>query len=762
MTDKINVKYIIIFGLIGFSATAAQIVFLREFFTAFSGNELSLGIVLAAWLFWTAIGSFLAGRLKIPPEYGLNFIIILLLFTAFTAPLTVILIRLVSGSLKSVPGEMLGLIPMLISSFLIVPIYSLVSGGSFTAGVLLISDRIEGNKAIGNVYLVESIGSAISGLMLSLVLINLLTNLYICFLISLINCLLAVYLIQIVQQKLVKIFIYLVTSVIILSILLTAGIIQSKSEKIVWKDFNLVARRSSAFGTYALIKSGNIKTVFLNGNKLFSIPDMEAAEEMVHFAMLQHPDPENILLIGGGLNGSISEILKHPSVKNVDYIEADYALIDFFKNHFYKQWHKLKMNPKIRIRISDGRLFLRKSSGKYDVILLIQPDPQTAQFNRFFTEEFFKLVSVHLKPVGIFSFQTQGSENYINEEMARYLGCIFNTLKSAFKRVIVLPGDVIHFIAGSETSELTDNPDIMVNRLKERHIRTSYMREYYLPFRFSNDRINYLKQTIEIQDGIRINTDFRPLAFYFNMVLWSAQFSPEFTSIISQIEKINPGINYFIPLIFLFLLMIVFLFRSKSPYKTQIIGSLSVICIGFTSMGAEILILLIFQILYGYVYQELAILIAAFMSGLSIGTYLSLKFIPDKLSISIKRLGLFHILTGLCVGILPYFFQNIVKVIYPPIPIIILPIIFTGFTFMVGGLSGFQFPLAGSMYYNPNQNQNKGTLYGLDLSGAMIGALLLSTLIIPLLGLYIAGLMLALVNIFVALFYGILHFKFKY
>ena len=63
MTDKINVKYIIIFGLIGFSATAAQIVFLREFFTAFSGNELSLGIVLAAWLFWTAIGSYLFGKI---------------------------------------------------------------------------------------------------------------------------------------------------------------------------------------------------------------------------------------------------------------------------------------------------------------------------------------------------------------------------------------------------------------------------------------------------------------------------------------------------------------------------------------------------------------------------------------------------------------------------------------------------------------------------------------------------------------------------
>ena len=47
-------------ALIGFSAVLGQIVLMRELMAVFNGNEISLGILLATWLFWTAIGSFLS------------------------------------------------------------------------------------------------------------------------------------------------------------------------------------------------------------------------------------------------------------------------------------------------------------------------------------------------------------------------------------------------------------------------------------------------------------------------------------------------------------------------------------------------------------------------------------------------------------------------------------------------------------------------------------------------------------------------------
>ena len=51
--------------LIGFSAVIGQIVLMRELIVVFNGNEISLGIMLATWLFWTAAGSSLSSSLAL-------------------------------------------------------------------------------------------------------------------------------------------------------------------------------------------------------------------------------------------------------------------------------------------------------------------------------------------------------------------------------------------------------------------------------------------------------------------------------------------------------------------------------------------------------------------------------------------------------------------------------------------------------------------------------------------------------------------------
>ena len=58
------------FILVGFTATIGQILVLRELLTVFSGSELAVAMVLAAWLFWTALGGLLGGAIS--RSYGLS------------------------------------------------------------------------------------------------------------------------------------------------------------------------------------------------------------------------------------------------------------------------------------------------------------------------------------------------------------------------------------------------------------------------------------------------------------------------------------------------------------------------------------------------------------------------------------------------------------------------------------------------------------------------------------------------------------------
>ena len=52
-----------ILALIGFTSVIAQVVLMRELMVAFYGNEISLGLVLACWLLWTALCSGVFGRI---------------------------------------------------------------------------------------------------------------------------------------------------------------------------------------------------------------------------------------------------------------------------------------------------------------------------------------------------------------------------------------------------------------------------------------------------------------------------------------------------------------------------------------------------------------------------------------------------------------------------------------------------------------------------------------------------------------------------
>ncbi len=55
-------------------------------------------------------------------------------------------------------------------------------------------------------------------------------------------------------------------------------------------------------------------------------------KEVAHFPLLAHPDPREVLLIGGGVAGDVRETLKHP-VSSVTYVELDPLLIEAAQAH---------------------------------------------------------------------------------------------------------------------------------------------------------------------------------------------------------------------------------------------------------------------------------------------------------------------------------------------------------------------------------------------------------------------------------------------
>ena len=67
---------------------------------------------------------------------------------------------------------------------------------------------------------------------------------------------------------------------------------------------------------------------------------------------------------------------------------------------------------------------------------------------------------------------------------------------------------------------------MLISRLHERNLKTRYVREYFIPYRMMPDRMEQLRDQLQPMATTQVNRDFSPIAYYFNAVLWSAQFKP--------------------------------------------------------------------------------------------------------------------------------------------------------------------------------------------------------------------------------------------
>jgi spermidine synthase len=743
--------------LIGFTSVIAQIVFMRELIVVFHGNEISLGIILTCWLLWTSVGSGLLGRLFLRAAQSHRVVASLQLAVAIIFPLTIVAIRVVPLLFHATTGEVLGPGPMFLASFLVMSLFCVISGCLFAAGSRLYHQekRTTNTKATGSVYLLEAIGSGIGGLVASLILIRNFSSCEIALFLAVLNITAAAALTLLHRIPHMKKIVILLGCAGMVVAFIGGQVLETHSLRYRWRDLDVTEIRDSIYGNLAVISTEETRSVYQNGKVLFTVPDPAAAEEAVHYALLQHSSPRSLLLIGGGMNGSLFEALKHPSLRHVDYVELDPAIVALYRDHFAKEWSSIQSEPRITIHHLDGRFFLQRTQKTYDAIIINLPNPQTAQINRFYTVEFFRSVARRLSKGGVFSFQVTGAENYISEELAAFLNCLNKTLSQIFPEVEHIPGESIHFFASLESGGITSRPDILIERLRSRDIVTQYVREYYIPFRMTPDRMQELQSATHATVDTPENRDFTPIAYYFNSVLWSTRFHDAYRQFFQAIAGF--GFLRLLGATTLILFVIIGLtIRRRGLKRLKTTAGVCITCMGFTMIGVEVLLLLAFQAIYGYVYHQLAIIIAAFMSGMALGSRRALRQFTGADEDGANSHHVHHVRALLVVQWIAVFLPILLVAIFYALSgvsghislFVTSHILFPALALLAGSLGGYQFPLCSKIYFSggPAIQRGLGSVYAFDLVGACAGAFIFSTYLIPVFGFLNAAFLIALIN----------------
>lgn len=672
---------------LGVTAIATQIVLLREFLSIFYGNELVIGIVLANWLLLTGLGSFL-GRLAEGRETSDRPAICSLIGLGLLPPLTVALLRGLRNEVF-IPGSMIGITQASLSSLVLLAPFCLLSGFSFALFAAALSERLKAN-AISLAYVWESLGSALGGAAFSLLLIPRLDTFQALTITVFLNLTLA----AMKARASCHPRIAALALALIVAAALTIGLAapDTLTRRLLFPGQEVVAFRDTPYGNLTVTRQGDQLNFFENTVLMASTNDVAAAEEAVHYAMVQHPKPRHVLLVGGGIAGTPHEVLRY-GVASVDYTEINPWLIDLAQT-----FTKALSDQKIQVIPDDARRHVRRTDRRYDVALINLPDPETAQLNRYFTVEFFRELKRVLHSGAVISLSLLPATEYQGAEARLLSSSLQATLKQVFTNVLIVPGGRNYFLA-------SDGPlAIHIGRLiEERGLETVYVNQYYLDDRILETRSREI--TAALANNAPVNTDFAPVCYFQQLAYWLSSLG------------ISSG-----PWLFLGLAALL-----MAGWRFSTIG-LGIFTGGFCASSLEMVLLIAFQALYGSLYQMTGIVVTSFMAGLAAGSW-SVRHFAGKAHIgSFISLQLLVAAAGV---VLALALPRLQADDHAPAAIHLL---FTAMSFVAAALIGMEFAVA-SLIRRGTAASVAGELYGLDLAGSAVGALTVTVYAIPRLGL---------------------------
>ena len=752
-------RFVVAWIIWGMTSMIGQIVLLRELLAVFYGNEVTLGIMLAGWLLWVGVGSLGLGRIALRIRKKTEVFLLGQVLVALLLPLSILLVRLSKVGLGFSTGEIIGLVPIVLITFVLLAPFCLVVGFLFALSCqLFVRQDRDAAQHIGRVYVYEAVGATLGGAAFSYLFIHLFHPFHMAWLVGGLNVLSALS-IAVSRQYLAK-----RTAAGFLLLLLLAGLIagfhgvdhiQRYSVTWQWPGFEFRSTNDSEYGNITVNERSGQINFFENGLLMFANPDRFSAEESVHFPLLEHPRPKRVLLIGGGVNGSLAEILKHP-VESVTYVELDPLLVEMAEQYIAAQDLMLD-DPRVVIDYLDGRLFVKRPRQDFDVVVINLPEPYTSQLNRFYTVEFYREVRSILAPGGVLSFRMPSAENYISDELARILASFHQTLKRVFADVAVLPGDSNIFLACQSQGVLTRDAQTLIERLNQRSIEAQYIQEYYLPFRLKSERAAYLDERIAGTKNVRINSDFHPISSFYDMVHWTTQFRTALPSVFRFLGSLTLW-RTLIPLGLLSLAIFLLSLRWVEVRRASILIAVGVT--GALEIIFEVIILLVFQVLFGFVYAKLGLILMGFMIGLGAGGLWMNKSMRRKnrsIGDMLKIQGALCVYPLLLIGI----FQVLSSAKGSAGIFISSEILFPLITAAGGFLGGMQFPLANKLYIEQRGQvgHSGGKIYGIDVLGSSLGALLAGSILIPVLGIWNTCLVLACLSSLAFCLLLVLRFK---
>lgn len=628
-----------LYFLLGAFSLVFQTILLREFFTVAAGNEISFAIALGGWLLGVGAGSFCSGLLSTRPRSAANTFPWVVMLMCVSAPLLLVGVRCLQ-QISAVPQG--ALIP-LSKTFWLVPLltipFSFFSGFVFPLAVKLEPHSTQsGAQKMVRAYVWECIGALAGGVAYTFWLVEKFHAPLIIALFTL-PLLLGSTCVAALEKRKKALGIHFLLLAFNLYAILAGGAGRLDSWLVQQRWLGLsgatwVESRDSKYqnlqlglncGQYCLYSNGQLAAVF---------PDDDQQRIQAAQILTQHPRPRRVLIIGEGASGLAGQLLQY-KITSLTAVEMDKEFLNMILDHLPAIGKKNLSDPRLRMPVLDGRRFVIEAAGnksgpenRFDIVYLNQPDALTAQLNRYYTREFFMNLKAILTHSGVVALRLTSAENYASEITNPYTATIYHTLKSVFPAIAVSPGPVNLFFASSVSASISTNPSLLAGRYNRLAYPPADLEKIFQSL-FPDEKTGFIKKALEQYPIPFLNRDQRPIAYFLCSRLLGWTSGSPLAGLFDFLNKMK----FANLLVFLILLLCPAVWRVLLRRK-RAAGNFSILLAaasgGFAGLSLEIMTIFTFQNIWGYVYQSIGLLIAAFMLGMGVGAALTSHYLKSK------------------------------------------------------------------------------------------------------------------------------------